>query len=206
LSAGASGLGLGLARAMRSEASEAACDVSATLRATGPCAMIAGSCSEATLAQIARAGERFPVLRLDGAEMIRDRAAVAGRALDWAAAQLEAGRNFLIASSASRAELDTVQLAFGGEQAARGIEAALADIAKGLFDRGVRRFAVAGGETSGAIVDRLGIGAFLIGAELAPGVPVIHAHATPEPLSLALKSGNFGGPNFFADAVAAMDD
>ena len=73
----------------------------------------------------------------------------------------------------------------------------------GLAERGVRRLIVAGGETSGAIVDRLGIPAFEIGAEIAPGVPLLRS-IEPEPRLFALKSGNFGGPDFFPRALAAM--
>ena len=71
--------------------------------------------------------------------------------------------------------------------------------------RGVRRLVVAGGETSGAAVDRLGIPAFLIGPEIAPGVPVLRTIGTTHgDMLLALKSGNFGGEDFFAAALAKM--
>ena len=70
----------------------------------------------------------------------------------------------------------------------------MADIAEGLVQSGVRRLVVAGGETSGAVVDRLGIPGFLVGAEIAAGVPVLRAVGAKEgEMSLALKSGNFGG-------------
>jgi 3-dehydrotetronate 4-kinase len=74
---------------------------------------------------------------------------------------------------------------------------------------GVRRLVVAGGETSGAVVDRLGIPGFLVGEEIAAGVPVLRAvgaqiRAKPVDMLLALKSGNFGGPEFFSDALTLM--
>ncbi|MFD1623477.1 nucleotide-binding domain containing protein [Azospirillum griseum] len=78
-------------------------------------------------------------------------------------------------------------------------------MAAGLTERGVRRLVVAGGETSGAVVDRLGIPAFLVGPEIAPGVPVLRTAGLPGGDRLmALKSGNFGGPDFFAKALAMM--
>jgi uncharacterized protein YgbK (DUF1537 family) len=89
----------------------------------------------------------------------------------------------------------------------------MADIAEGLVRSGVRRLVVAGGETSGAVVDRLGIPGFLVGAEIAPGVPVLRAvggkkgqkeSAEQGEMLLALKSGNFGGPEFFSDALKLM--
>jgi 3-dehydrotetronate 4-kinase len=64
---------------------------------------------------------------------------------------------------------------------------------------------VAGGETSGAVVDRLGIPGFLVGAEIAAGVPVLRTVGVQSgDMLLALKSGNFGGPDFFADALSLM--
>jgi len=81
----------------------------------------------------------------------------------------------------------------------------MADIAEGLVQRGVRRLVVAGGETSGAVVDRLGIPGFLVGPEIAAGVPVLRAVGAREgEMVLALKSGNFGGPRFFNDALDLM--
>ncbi|HEY9346335.1 MAG TPA: nucleotide-binding domain containing protein, partial [Inquilinus sp.] len=81
---------------------------------------------------------------------------------------------------------------------------AMARIALGLVEAGVRRLVVAGGETSGAVVDALALPAFRIGAEIAPGVPVLHTVGREPPMVLALKSGNFGGPDFFTDALRAM--
>ena len=82
----------------------------------------------------------------------------------------------------------------------------MADIAEGLVRAGVRRLVVAGGETSGAVVDRLGIPGFLVGAEIAAGVPVLRAVGAKRDgdMLLALKSGNFGGPEFFSDALKLM--
>jgi uncharacterized protein YgbK (DUF1537 family) len=68
---------------------------------------------------------------------------------------------------------------------------------------GVHRLVVAGGETSGAVVDRLKIPGFLVGVEIAPGVPVLRAVGAKAML-LALKSGNLGGPEFFSDALSLM--
>ena len=76
---------------------------------------------------------------------------------------------------------------------------------KAWSQSGVRRLVVAGGETSGAVVDRLKIPGFLVGAEIAAGVPVLRAvGADSGEMLLALKSGNFGGPEFFSDALKLM--
>ena len=84
------------------------------------------------------------------------------------------------------------------------IEHALAGIADGLVARGVRRLVVAGGETSGAVVSRLGVRSLRIGEEIDPGVPWTYAEGGATPLLLALKSGNFGGRDFFPKAFAAL--
>jgi uncharacterized protein YgbK (DUF1537 family) len=97
-----------------------------------------------------------------------------------------------------------VQARHGRDAAGHAIEQAMADLAEGLVQAGVRRLVVAGGETSGAVVDRLGIPGFLVGAEIAPGVPVLRAVGAPPAMLLALKSGNFGGDGFFAEASQLM--
>ena len=98
-----------------------------------------------------------------------------------------------------------MQARHGRDAAGHAIEQAMADIAENLVKSGVRRLVVAGGETSGAVVDRLGIPGFLVGAEIAAGVPVLRAvGAEAGDMLLALKSGNFGGPAFFADALGLM--
>ncbi|MBC7800287.1 MAG: hypothetical protein H7Z10_06680, partial [Gemmatimonadaceae bacterium] len=73
-------------------------------------------------------------------------------------------------------------------------------IAEGLVAAGVRRMVVAGGETSGAVVGRLGVKRLRIGSEIDTGVPWTYAEGSGPPLLLALKSGNFGGRDFFLQA------
>jgi uncharacterized protein YgbK (DUF1537 family) len=111
----------------------------------------------------------------------------------------------LIASSAAPEQVAAVQARHGREAAGHAIEQTMAEIAEGLVQAGVRRLVVAGGETSGAVVDRLKIPAFLVGPEIAPGVPVLRTvGARSAEMLLALKSGNFGGPQFFLDALGLM--
>ena len=88
----------------------------------------------------------------------------------------------------------------------QAIEQAMAVIAEALIGSRVRRLVVASGETSGAVLDRLNRPGFLVGGEIAPGVPLLRTLPAPkrEPMLLALKSGNFGGPDFFADALGRM--
>jgi 3-dehydrotetronate 4-kinase len=205
VSVGASGLGLGLARALVASGrvkSQATNAVSGT-PVGGPAACLAGSCSQATLQQIAQAEQAMPVLHLDPDQVMAGQNE-ARRALAWARERLAEGP-VLIASSSTPDLVTALQLRHGREAVGHAIEQAMADIAEGLVQSGVRRLVVAGGETSGAVVDRLGIPGFLVGAEIAAGVPVLRAvGVTDGDMLLALKSGNFGGPDFFSDALKLM--
>jgi uncharacterized protein YgbK (DUF1537 family) len=214
VSVGASGIGLGLARALVASAGGTnACSATSDEPIGGPAACLAGSCSQATLGQIASAEKVMPVLHLDPDRVIAGPDEVR-RALAWAQDllnqdllnkdHLDKGP-LLIASSATPDQVAALQARHGRDAAGQAIEQAMADIAEGLVQAGVRRLVVAGGETSGAVVDRLRIPGFLVGEEIAAGVPVLQAvGAKTGPMLLALKSGNFGGPEFFSDALRLM--
>jgi len=205
VSVGASGLGLGLARALVASGDVKPNPPSATSGASlgGPAACLAGSCSQATLQQIASAEATMPVLHLDPEQAVAGKDE-AGRALGWARDRLKQGP-VLIASSSRPEQVSALQARHGRDRAGHAIEQAMADIAEGLVQLGVRRLVVAGGETSGAVVDRLEIPGFLVGPEIAAGVPVLAAvGARQGPMLLALKSGNLGGPEFFSDALELM--
>ena len=205
LSVGASGFGLGLARALVASGKMKADASSAVSSAPvgGAAACLAGSCSQATLQQIANAERVMPVLHLDPDQVVAGKQEVQ-RALGWARQRLKEGP-ILIASSSTPDQVQALQSRHGREAAGHAIEQAMADIAQGLVETGVRRLVVAGGETAGAVVDRLGIPGFLVGAEIAAGVPVLRAVGTKgTDMLLALKSGNFGGNEFFSDALELM--
>jgi len=163
-------------------------------------AVLAGSCSKATLEQIEVMKRDRPALRLDPMELAEGFEAAG--VLAWAEAHLASGP-VLIYASAPPHDVEAAQQKLGREKAGSLIEEAMAAIARGLVERGVRRLVVAGGETSGAVVQALDVEGLLIGKQIDPGVPatVIIGDA---PLALALKSGNFGAPDFFMKAFKAM--
>jgi uncharacterized protein YgbK (DUF1537 family) len=205
VSVGASGIGLGLARALVASGRVKANATAAIAEKPvgGPAACLAGSCSQATLQQIAKAELAMPVLHLDPEKVVAGKDE-SQRALGWARERLGKGP-VLIASSSTPDQVSALQARHGRDAAGQAIEQAMADIAEGLVKSGVRRLVVAGGETSGAVVDRLGIPGFLVGPEIAAGVPVLRAVGAREgDMLLALKSGNFGGPGFFSDALKLM--
>ena len=170
----------------------------------GHAAVLAGSCSRATLAQLGFARDHAPMLQLDPLQT-PDAAALSAAALEWASGRL-GDAPIVIAASAPPDKVAALQAKLGRDAAGALIEDAMARIADGLVARGVRRIVVAGGETSGAAVARLGVRSLRIGPEIDPGVPWTYAEGSGEPLLLALKSGNFGGTDFFLKAFRRLED
>jgi uncharacterized protein YgbK (DUF1537 family) len=194
----------GLAGALASVRAEGA-DRAGTSPASGPArahrsAVLAGSCSRRTLEQLAHYLAGNPGHRV-AARHGATSDALAGEALTWFDEQDAAARP-VIYSSLPPQELQRVQQALGARSAAELFETTLGEIAVGLRARGVDLLVVAGGETSGAVVEALGVTGVRIGSEAAPGVPWIHPIDEPD-LTLLLKSGNFGAEDFFSTALDA---
>lgn len=167
----------------------------------GPAAVLSGSCSKATLGQVARFQAGHESFAIDPLAIAAGRD-VAAEALAWARPRIAAGP-VLIYASAPPETVSAVQQQLGRAHAGDLVERTMAAVGKGLVEAGVRRLVVAGGETSGAVVGALGVTALRIGPVIDPGVPATVALAEPA-LALALKSGNFGGEDFFAKALQVM--
>ncbi|WP_447991950.1 3-oxo-tetronate kinase [Achromobacter spanius] len=171
------------------------------VRAPGLQAVVAGSCSSATNAQVAAfIDSGRPALALDPMRLATDEDVVA-QVLDWAEPRMQDGP-VLVYSTAEPDAVKAAQGALGVARAGALIEAAIARIAVGLVERGVRQLIVAGGETSGAVVQALGLQQMAIGEQIDPGVPWCAGY-TPVArgdVSIALKSGNFGTRDFFTKA------
>jgi 3-dehydrotetronate 4-kinase len=197
---GGAGVALGLPESYRRRGllSSPAADVPVPSPAR-PAVVLAGSCSAATQEQVRRMAGRFPALKLDVVELARDHAVDA--LAEQAAARLDEGP-VLVYSTAPADEVAEAQRRLGTESASSLAESALGEIARRLVVHGARTLVVAGGETSGAVLGALGIRALAVGEEIAPGVPWMRSLGEP-PLTLALKSGNFGGPDFFLEALEA---
>lgn len=193
---GGSGVALGLPAAYRRRGlmpHKAGADV--LPRIDGAPAVLAGSCSAATLGQIA--AFKGPHLALDTDAICRGED-VAGKALAWAREKLGTAPILLSASDTPDA-VKALQAKYGIEKSSLAIEKTMAALARGLVEAGVGRLVVAGGETSGAVVSALDVTALRIGPEIDPGVPWT-ASVGAKPILLALKSGNFGAPDFFTKA------
>jgi uncharacterized protein YgbK (DUF1537 family) len=195
---GGSGVALGLPgnfiRAGLMKAAEAPRTMAAP---KGRAAILAGSCSEATRAQVAAAkASGIPAFEIDPLALSAGRQSVQS-ILDWIKNQA-ANSPLLVYSSATPDAVRAVQDALGREAAGTLVETTLAAVAQKLAASGTTRLIVAGGETSGAVVNSLGVKALEIGPEIDPGVP--WTRAVGRDLVLALKSGNFGAPDFFVKA------
>ncbi len=173
-------------------------------------AIVSGSCSVATNAQVAHARNAgVPVFAVDPLQVAAG-TDVAAQALAWARERLAEGEGstpVLITATAEAAQLQTVQAQLGAARAGELVEHALATIGRGLVQFGVRQLVVAGGETSGAVVQALGITQLQIGAQIDPGVPwcaALSPAAGGQVLHIALKSGNFGAADFFSKAFSAL--
>jgi uncharacterized protein YgbK (DUF1537 family) len=197
-----SGVALGLPQNFRAAGLLPARADAATLPSVqGKAAVLAGSCSAQTRRQVALMARTHTAVALDpmaGSPQVMAQAALARVAHD-----LEAGRPFLVYSTAEPEQVAAVQAKLGREQAAATIEAAFGALATALVERGVRRLVVAGGETSGAVVQALGIESLAIGPAIDPGVPWTTARGRTT-LALALKSGNFGSDDFFTKSLAML--
>lgn len=164
----------------------------------GNVAMLSGSCSPMTREQVDRAKEKYPSFYLDPLQLVNDPGFL-DNAIQWALQNANQD-SVLIYTTSPPEKVKELQDLIGVEKAGELIENALKNITKSLANAGIRKFVIAGGETSGSIVKELNVTTMRIGPEIAPGVPWT---VTPgkEPLALALKSGNFGSPDFFADAL-----
>jgi uncharacterized protein YgbK (DUF1537 family) len=196
---GGSGIALGLPANFRAMGL-ASGGASAFTPTNGPAVVLSGSCSPASRRQICEYATKHPAL------FIEADALMAGRMTPRSACahvMERVGLSPAVYTTADPSEVATGQAAHGREALAHSIEDFFGELAAMLADAGVKRIAVGGGETSGAVVTALGVKAFAVGPEIDPGVPAL-AEAGGRGVRLALKSGNFGGENFYEKALVAL--
>jgi uncharacterized protein YgbK (DUF1537 family) len=194
---GGSGVALGLPDNFRSAVQQM--PVPAEARPRGRAVVLAGSCSTATRRQIQTAlAAGMPGLKLDPLALARGEMSI-----DDAAAFACRSPSDLVpliyASDAPEAVAES-QRALGRERAGAVVENFFAELAAVLVASGFHRLLVAGGETSGAVIEKLGVKALDVGPEIDAGVPWMHAVIGGDPVALALKSGNFGADDIFLEA------
>ncbi|MBB5399438.1 3-oxo-tetronate kinase [Paraburkholderia youngii] len=171
----------------------------------GEAVVLAGSASKATNAQVAAWRTSKPSFHIDPMAISRGDDVV-NSAVEFARSYLNKREPVLIYATSSPEDVRAVQKKLGVEKAGHLVEEALATIARRLRDIGVRKFVVAGGETSGAVVQALNVRTLRIGPQIDPGVPATQSVGANDkaPLALALKSGNFGTTDFFTKALKAL--
>lgn len=200
---GGSGIALGLPENFRRQGLLSGGAADSLPAISGAAAVLSGSCSTATLAQVAYMEQRMPAFTIDPIA-IAEGGDVAQQALAWAKPLL-GEQPILISATAPPEKVAEAQSRLGRERAGVVVEESLAAIARGLAAAGVRRFVVAGGETAGAVVQALGVTGVRIGRQIDPGVPWTASLGEPA-LALALKSGNFGAPDFFLRAFSVLSE
>ncbi len=165
---------------------------------SGPALVLSGSCSAMTNAQVGDyVAKGQPAYRLDPVELSTQGAEAA---LAWLALQpMDAAP--IIYATANPSDVAAAQALLGRDRAGHLVEETLAQCAVAALSKGIRRFVVAGGETSGAVANALGIARLDVGPEIAPGVPWCGAISAQIPIAISLKSGNFGTPAFFSQAL-----
>lgn len=193
---GGSGVALGLPRNF-AKRGQIAITGSGWRGETGKCVALSGSCSNATRAQVALHSTTNPSYEINASDVIHG-ALHAQTVADW----LLAAEGIPLAySSADPAVVTGIQKEFGREKSAGALEAFFAEVSCLLIAGGIRKILTAGGETSGAIVEGLQLTTLEIGPEIDPGVPALRASDT---LVIALKSGNFGAPEYFEKAAEIL--
>ena len=200
---GGSGVALGLPENFRKSGELQGDDGCHEWNASGRAAVLSGSCSAMTRAQVEAVKEKWACYNLDAIELSENNQTALDSVVSWIDAQ-DSDQPFLIYSSADPVEVRKIQDKLGRETAGLLVEEAMAYIARVLAQKGVGRLVVAGGETSGAVVKSLGISAIQIGKEIDPGVPWCKAMGAVQ-ISLALKSGNFGAEDFFTKAFEVLE-
>ena len=201
---GGSGLALGLPKAYLAAGLLAKLHPAPSSLAAPPgrALVVAGSCSEKTLLQVRTAREAgMPAFRVDPVA-IADGSLKPGHVATWLADQSDEGPSLVYSSDAPEG-VGAVQTSLGRETVAHLVEDFLAAVAVNAAENGFTRFLVAGGETSGAVVGALGVSQLAIGPEIDPGVPWTRSRSGRD-LALALKSGNFGAPDFFLKAWSKL--
>jgi len=196
---GGSGIALGLPENFRRKG-QLALAAPERIQVGGRAVILSGSCSSATRLQVETYGRTAPS-RLVTAEEVCEQGLSPEQLVEWVLGQPPEAAP-LVYTSADPAVVAKAQEKYGTEHVAQAIESFTGGVAAGLLQQGFRRFIVAGGETSGAVVQALGVHQLAIGPEIDPGVPALRGLDVP--VGLALKSGNFGANDFFSKALLTV--
>ncbi len=198
LVSGGSGLAIGLARDWAQRHGAQHDSSRAGMPVPGPAVVLSGSCSLMTNAQVTAYREMAPARAVDLSACFENLSAYVDTLCDWVDEYRAAPLAPMVYATTEPETLQRIQHEYGNKASSERVEQLFAALAAALKTKGFSRFIVAGGETSSIVAQTLGVEAFHIGPVISPGVPWVRD--TRQPLSLALKSGNFGDTQFFARA------
>jgi len=194
---GGSGLAIGLARQWATAETDAEAEQAGRPRGDRA-VVLSGSCSQMTNRQVAAYRQLAPACEVEIEHCLEDAEGYARQLCDWVEANSHQTMAPLLFATADAQQLQVIQQRYGAQRSSEAVEQLFAAVTRELKQRGWQRFIVAGGETSGVVAQSLGVTAFHIGPTISPGVPWVRD--IHQPLSLALKSGNFGDEDFFRRA------
>lgn len=198
LVSGGSGLAIGLARDWAQRHGAQRDSSRAGMPVPGPAVVLSGSCSLMTNAQVTAYRAMAPARAVDLSACFENLSAYVDTLCDWVDEHRAAPLAPMVYATTEPETLQRIQHEYGNKASSERVEQLFAALAAALKAKGFSRFIVAGGETSSIVAQTLGVEAFHIGPVISPGVPWVRD--TRQPLSLALKSGNFGDTQFFARA------
>lgn len=198
LISGGSGLAIGVARDRTRHGDKKQESAQAGMPVSGPAVVLSGSCSLMTNTQVANYKHHAPAKAVDIAACFEDLPSYVAALSDWVSTHANGPLAPMVYATTEAEHLKQIQQQYGDKASSEQVELLFASLAASLQAKGFTRFIVAGGETSSTVVQTLGVKAFHIGPVISPGVPWVRD--TQHPLSLALKSGNFGDAQFFTRA------
>lgn len=194
---GGSGLAIGLARQWARAGADAQAEQAGRPQG-GRAVVLSGSCSQMTCRQVSLYRQQAPACEVQVEPCLQGVDEYARQLCDWTEANSQHSLAPLLYATTDAQQLQAIQQRYGAQRSSEAVEQLFAAVTRELKRRGWQRFIVAGGETSGVVAQTLGVTAFHIGPTISPGVPWVRD--IHQPLSLALKSGNFGDEDFFRRA------
>ena len=198
--------GSGLAESMAKSAKKSSLDKERAIAKGKPklskSIILSGSCSQTTNLQVYAYKEIAPSISFKIDAFSQDNNRYVADIAAWVVSNMSHHYAPLVYATKSPEMVEALRVQYPQIDIGKEVEHFFAELSVALYNAGIRNYIIAGGETSGAVAQRLGIEAFLIGPQIDPGVPWVRA--VNKDIHLALKSGNFGSVDFFRKAQGSL--
>lgn len=176
-------------------------------RRPGRRVVLSGSASPATQDQVRHASGTIPSHRIEIGEYVSHPEQALDHTLTWVLKRWDEDPDRPVLLYTVGEPEDVARTRELGPAISAEIEQYLAEIAAQLSTAGTAEFIIAGGETSGAVLERLGVRRLEVGQQLSAGVSwLTGVSGTGATHNFVLKSGNFGTVDLFTSAWGALDD